>query len=299
PSSCRPYSSLQMFANMADSGSGGVGLLGTQGHPRTTTSVGFPGMSVLGRANQQRLEHASTSLPRTKTNSERKRGKAIRPPSLVQRGAPEPKIEDCLQRAAGGEQVVNLDVSIHLPRPRNNELRHLGVSPQMVQYICTQDSVRMVLGALNLFHQYPNLPITTTICAIFDNIVQKLRTKYNLPSLSTSLPLPPHERLPIQLLAYSNNGRNNGTHKNVKMRISPFDNGTTLQDLLSDGQQFAIPRLAITRDNHFHIQAIIRQYPLEANVALADIYLGIDTNVRIHRCLSKRFLSMFRNDVDA
>ncbi|KAJ3849219.1 hypothetical protein EV368DRAFT_47736 [Lentinula lateritia] len=302
PSSCRPYSSLQMFANMAD-GSGDNGLLGAQGHPRPTTSAGFPGMSILGWANQQRLDHASTSLShnpiKRMEKSEWKRGKAICPLSLLQRGPPEQKIEECVLKAAGGEQVVNLDSSVHLLRPKTGELKHLGVSPQIVRYICTQDSVRMVLGALDLFHHYPNLPITTTIFDIFSDIVQKLRTKYNLPSLSTSLLLPPHERLPIQLLAYSNNGRSNGTHKNVKMRISPFDINTTLENLLSDGQQFAIPRFAMTRDNHFHLQAIIRQYPLEANVALATTYLGLDETVRAHRCLSKHFLSMFRNDVDA
>lgn len=126
PSSCRPYSSLQMFANMAD-GSGDNGLLGAQGHPRPTTSAGFPGMSILGRANQQRLDHASTSLPhnpiKRMEKSERKRGKAIRPPSLHQRGPPEQKIEECVLKAAGGEQVVNLDISVHLPRPKTGELK--------------------------------------------------------------------------------------------------------------------------------------------------------------------------------
>ncbi|KAJ3812299.1 hypothetical protein F5876DRAFT_74951 [Lentinula aff. lateritia] len=283
PSSCRPYSSLQMFANMAD-GSGDNGLLGAQGHPRPTTSAGFPGMSILGWANQQRLDHASTSLShnpiKRMEKSEWKRGKAICPLSLLQRGPPEQKIEECVLKAAGGEQVVNLDSSVHLLRPKT---ALGGFSPD----------------SLDLFHHYPNLPITTTIFDIFSDIVQKLRTKYNLPSLSTSLLLPPHEHLPIQLLAYSNNGHSNGTHKNVKMHISPFDINTTLENLLSDGQQFAIPRFAMTRDNHFHLQAIICQYPLEANVALATTYLGLDETVRAHRCLSKHFLSMFRNDVDA
>lgn len=49
---------------------------------------------------------------------------------------------------------------------------------------------------------------------------------------------------------------------------------------------------------NIHI-TVIRNYPLEANISLAQVYLGSDNTVRPHRCLSKRVYNMFRNDCDA
>ncbi|KAJ3927085.1 MAG: hypothetical protein NXY57DRAFT_965825, partial [Lentinula lateritia] len=86
PSQCRPYSSLQMLASLGGGHSSGSGLSATSGHPRVTSSSGFPSMTTITRSNQTRLEHASTSLPhnpRKKT-----RGKAVKPPSIGQPSLP-------------------------------------------------------------------------------------------------------------------------------------------------------------------------------------------------------------------
>ncbi|KAJ3924886.1 MAG: hypothetical protein NXY57DRAFT_1078187 [Lentinula lateritia] len=89
PSQCRPYSSLQMLSSLRSTPSTGSGLVGTiptQGHPRVTTSSGFPSMTTIAHSNQTRLEHASISLPWDPPKKHR--GKATKPPSIGQPLAP-------------------------------------------------------------------------------------------------------------------------------------------------------------------------------------------------------------------
>ncbi|KAF9068233.1 hypothetical protein BDP27DRAFT_1422122 [Rhodocollybia butyracea] len=60
-----------------------------------------------------------------------------------------------------------------------------------------------------------------------------------------------------------------------------------------------VSRWALTRENHFHIFAILRRYPLEASLNLSKVFLGEKNLVRTHCCISQRVYGLFRHDVDS
>ncbi|KAJ3878406.1 hypothetical protein F5051DRAFT_428200 [Lentinula edodes] len=294
PSQCRPYTSMQMQLPASD----GYGqIMGSQGHARITTASGFPGLTAIQRTNHLRLDHASQSLPQN-PRKEKKRGKAVRPPGLGRRDRI-PSIDDCISVATGGIEVVTIDVLIYLPLPPTRDINFYHLPKQPIFYEINKDAYRMVLNALGLFHQYPNLPTSTTVFDLLSDVTLKLRQRYNLPSLSSSLPLAPQELLPLHLLGFSNHGRANGSYNTSKLRSMPYERNTTILNLLASNGTYVVPKLIITRDNHFQLHALIRNHPLEANVSLAQAYLGLDDTIRTHRCLSIRIYSMFRNDSDA
>lgn len=113
----------------------------------------------------------------------------------------------------------------------------------------------MVLNTLGLFHQYPNLPTSTTVFDLLSDVTLKLRQRYNLPSLSSSLPLAPQELLPLHLLGFSNHGRANGSYNTSKLRSMPYERNTTILNLLTSNGTYVVPKLIITRDNHFQLHA--------------------------------------------
>ncbi|KAJ3901848.1 hypothetical protein F5879DRAFT_991545 [Lentinula edodes] len=293
PPACRPYTSMQL-PNVTD----GYGqVTGSQGHARVTTAPGFSGLTTIQRTNNSRLDHASQSLPRD-PKKVKQRGKAVRPPGLGRRDRG-PSIEDCTSIAMGGVEVVSIDISVYPPMPPTADINFYRLPKQPIFYEINKDSYRMVLDALGLFHQYPNLPTSTTVFDLFSDIAAKLRQRYNLPSISSPLPLAPQELLPLHLMGFSNHGRANGSYNTSKLRPMPYERDTTIRNLLNGNSVYVVPKLVITRDNHFHLHALIRNYPLEANVSLAQVYLGSDDTIRPHRCLSKRIYNMFRNDSDA
>ncbi|KAJ3805372.1 hypothetical protein F5876DRAFT_81835 [Lentinula aff. lateritia] len=250
PSVCRPYTSMQ--APGATDGYGRV--VGSQGHSRVTTASGFPGLTVIQRTNHTRLDHASQSLPQN-SKKEKRRGKAIRPPGLGRRERV-PSIDDCINVASGGVEVMSIDVLVYLPLPPTGEINFYHLPRQLIFYEINKEAYRMVLNALGLFHQYPNLPTSTTIFDLFSDITVKLRQQYNLPSVSSSLPLAPQELLPLQLLGFSNHGRANGSYSTSKLRPMPYERYTTIQNILTNNfGTYVIPKLVITRDNHFTLHA--------------------------------------------
>ncbi|KAJ4465854.1 hypothetical protein C8R41DRAFT_728647, partial [Lentinula lateritia] len=293
PPICRPYTSMQL-PNVTD----GYGqIVGSQGHPRVTTAPGFSGLTTIQRMNGSRLDHANQSLPRDPKKVKR-RGKAIRPPGLGRRDQG-PSIEDCIGIAIGGVEVVSIDILVYPPMPPTTDINFYRLPKQPLFYEINKDSFRMVLDALGLFHQYPNLPTSTTVFDLFSDIAEKLRQRYDLPSVSSSLPLAPQELLPLHLMGFSNHGRANGSYNTSKLRPMPYERNTTIRILLDGNGVYVVPKLVITRNNHFQLHALIRNYPLEANVSLAQVYLGSNNTIRPHRCLSKRIYNMFRNDSDA
>ncbi|KAJ3927406.1 MAG: hypothetical protein NXY57DRAFT_904018 [Lentinula lateritia] len=293
PAPCRPYASMQL-SNVTD----GYGrIAGSQGHPRVTTAPGFSGLTTIQRTNNMRLEHANQSLPQGSRKGKR-RGKAVRPPGLSRRDQG-PSIEDCISIATGGVEVVSIDVLVYLPMPPMSDINFYRLPRQSIFYEINKDAYHMVLEALGLFHQYPNLPTSTTVFDLLSDITTKLRQRYDLPSVSSSLPLAPQELLPLHLMGFSNHGRANGSFNTAKLRTMPYETTTTIRHLLNGNGVYVVPKLVITKNNHFQLHTIIRNYPLEANISLAQVYLGSDNTVRPHRCLSKRVYNMFRNDCDA
>lgn len=111
----------------------------------------------------------------------------------------------------------------------------------------------MVLEALGLFHQYPNLPTSTTVFNLLSDITTKLRQRYDLPSVSSSLPLAPQELLPLHLMGFSNHGRVNGTFNTAKLRTMPYETTTTIRHLLNGNGVYVVPKLVITKNNHFQL----------------------------------------------
>ncbi|KAF9065745.1 hypothetical protein BDP27DRAFT_1204267, partial [Rhodocollybia butyracea] len=296
PSMCRPYSSLQMLASVSDGSGGGVATINNPGHPRVTTASGFPGMSTLiQRSNQSSLDHAGSSLP--KKDKPKRRGKAILPPSLAGEKT-KPSMGDCIFEANGGEQVVNLDVWCTPPLPSRADQQDFVLPNHIVHYSRNEDSFRTVLSVLNLFHQFPNLPVTTRIIDIFREIISRIQTQYNLSDTS-SHPLPFHERLPIQLLCFTNRGRPNGAHCTAKLTRAPLSECTNLVDLLNNPYDFAVPRWALTRENHFHMFASkYIELPTVDYLNLSKVFLGKEDLVWPHHCISQRVYALFRHDVD-
>ncbi|KAJ4471082.1 hypothetical protein C8J55DRAFT_478971 [Lentinula edodes] len=293
PPACRPYSSMQVAGT-----SDGYGrMIGSQGHARITTASGFSGLTAIQHTNHLRLDHASQLLPQN-PRKDKRRGKAVRPPGLGRRDRI-PSIDDCISVATGGIEVVTIDILIYLPLPPTSDIKFYHLPKQLIFYEINKDAYRMVLDALGLFHQYSNLPTSTTVFDLMSDITLKLRRRYNLPSVSSSLPLAPQELLPLQLLGFSNHGRANGSYNTSKLRSMPYERNTTIQNLLASNGTYVVPKLVVTRDNHFQLHTLIRNHPLETNISLAQAYLGSDDTVRIHRCLSIHIYSMFRNDSDA
>ncbi|KIK61879.1 hypothetical protein GYMLUDRAFT_165532 [Collybiopsis luxurians FD-317 M1] len=293
PLLCCSYSSMQT-AGPSGATNGYGSPVGMQGRDRVTTEPGFAGLTMLQRVNHTWLEHANSSLPQKC----RPRGKAIRPPALACQER-DPSVEDIIMVASGGEQVVNLDVLVYPPMPSQSDIKYLDLPNCATFYDINKDSFRMVLSALDLYHQYKALPISTTVFNLLSDITTKLRVTYNLPSVSSPLCLASHEALPIQLLGFSNRGQINGAHRSVKMKPMHFELNMTVQDLLGNRAEYAPPKLTITRDQHFQLHVVIRQYPLKANVSLSEVYLGTDHVVRPHQCLSKCIYKIFSHDTDA
>ncbi|KAJ3922429.1 hypothetical protein F5877DRAFT_16041, partial [Lentinula edodes] len=291
PPVCRPYTSMQV----PDTTDGYGRIVGLQGHSRVTTAPGFSGLTTIQRTNHSRLDHASQSLPQAPRKG---RGKAIRPPALGRRDQG-PSIEDCVNIALGGIEVVSIDILVYPPMPPTPDINFYRLPRQPIIYDINKDLYRMVLEALGLFHQYSHLPTSTTVFDLFSDITIKLKQRYNLPSISSSIPLSAQELLPLHLMGFSNHGRANGAYNTSKLRPMPYEMNTTIRNLLNGNGVYVVPKLVITRENHFCLHALIRNYPLEANVSLAEVYLGSDNTVRFHRCLSKRVYNMFRNDSDA
>ncbi|KAJ3902275.1 hypothetical protein F5879DRAFT_1044026 [Lentinula edodes] len=296
PSQCRPYSSLQMLASLGGSYSAGSGSIATSGHPRVTTSSGFPSMTTITRSNQTRLEHASTSLPhnpRKKT-----RGKAVRPPSIGQPSLP--AVRNCISQAEGGVEVANLDFLVYPPMPPTSIQNHFGLPRHTYVYSRNAESLKLILTKLGLFFEFNHLPIATPIRDIIAYAVGKIREQYTPEALpDISIPLAGHERFPLQLLGFTNRGRANGVHAAPRLTTVSFPATMTLQDVLLNTRDFAIDRWSVTHQNRFQLNSIIRTYPFEAQFSLSDVYLGQDVNIRTHRCLSKRLYKMFAHDSDA
>ncbi|KAJ3887431.1 hypothetical protein GG344DRAFT_55710, partial [Lentinula edodes] len=293
PAPCRPYTSMQL-PRITD----GYGqIVGSQGHPRITTAPGFSGLTTIQRTNNSRLDHVAHSLPQDVRRGKR-RGKAVRPPALGRRELG-PSIEDCVHIALGGVEVVSINILVYLPMPPTSDINFYRLPKQPIFYEINKDAYRMVLDALGLFYQYPNLPTSTTVFDLLSDVTVKLRQRYNLPSVSSSLPLAPQELLPLHLMGFSNCGRSNGSYNTAKLRPMPYERNTTVRMLLNSNGIYAVPKLVIDRNNHFSLHTFIRNYPLEASLSLAQVYLGSNDTIRPHRCLSIRIYNMFRNDSDA
>ncbi|KAJ3891724.1 hypothetical protein GG344DRAFT_28310, partial [Lentinula edodes] len=293
PAPCRPYSSMQL-----PSVTNGYGhIIGSQGHPRVTTAPGFSGLTTIQRTNNSRLDHASHSLPQDLRKGKR-RGKAVRPPALSRRELG-PSVEDCVNIAMGGVEVVSIDILVYPPMPPTTDINFYRLPKQPIFYEINKDAYRTVLNALGLFYEYQNLPTSTTVFDLLSDVMAKLRQRYDLPSISSSLPLAPQELLPLHLMGFSNYGRSNGSYNTAKLRPMPYERNTTVRNLLNSNGVYAVPKLVINRNNHFSLHTLIRNYPLEANLSLAQVYLGSNDVIRPHRCLSIRVYNMFRNDSNA
>ncbi|KAJ3930314.1 MAG: hypothetical protein NXY57DRAFT_1086768, partial [Lentinula lateritia] len=296
PAQCRPYSSLQMLASLGGGYSPSSSSTAASGHPRVTTSAGFPSMTTISRSNQMRLEHASASLPhnpRKKT-----RGKAIKPPSI---GQPlQPTVRNCISQAEGGVEVVNVDFLVYPPMPPTSTQNHFRLPRHVYVYSRNTESLKLILTKLGLFFEFNHLPIITPIRDIISYAVAKIRERYTSEALpDISIPLAGHEHFPLQLLGFTNRGRANGVHAAPRLTTVSFPATMTLQDVLLNTRDFAIDRWSVTHQNRFQLNSIIRTYPFEAKFSLSDVYLGQDMNIRTHRCLSKRIYKMFAHDSDA
>jgi hypothetical protein len=96
-----PYNSVNMLGSVASS-----------------SGTSFPSLSLIQRANSDRMESAE----RHSRQSKKKRGKAFILPSLASDVRP-PQIQDCMAIAEGDVKVANIEVWIHPAQPTSTERR--------------------------------------------------------------------------------------------------------------------------------------------------------------------------------
>ncbi|EEB92037.1 hypothetical protein MPER_09509 [Moniliophthora perniciosa FA553] len=292
PAPIRPYSSLQMLGAVAGSSTTeGSASNPFGGGSRPTGGSGFPSLTQL--ANRQRIEHAHETLPR------KKRGKAIKPPSLLGESY-KPKVEDCLRMAQSGEVVINLDVFVLPPQPPQAERREFNIPQHLYRYLIHQTSFRAILGGLKLTFSFSNLRISTTVGELLKHIADRLRCHgYVLNERSP----PPfgaiHESLPLRLLAYSNLGRVSGNNKTPRLVPANVMAEATIADIVRNPRDFAIPKWAVSDRSTFELHAIIQSPVLEIRASLSSLGLGNDMVEQMHQCISRRLYGAFRNDSDA
>ncbi|KAE9387603.1 hypothetical protein BT96DRAFT_1004954 [Gymnopus androsaceus JB14] len=222
PSECWDAGALGtlMLASVASNTSSG-----SQGHPHITMAPGFPALTAIQCSNQTRMGHTSVSLPQSSSKARKTWGRAIQPPRL---GTESPKLDisDCVRQAVGGEDIVNLDVLVYPLMPDSGDLKYYGSPKQeLVGYVWNTESINMVLSSLNIFHEFPNLPITTCICDIFATITEKLKEHYVIsepPQLPSGMAFPTQDQLPLQILAWTNCGHANGKYKTPKLTTASF-----------------------------------------------------------------------------
>ena len=136
--------------------------------------------------------------------------------------------------------------------------QYYGIPKQeLVGYVRNTESINMVLSSLDLFHEFPNLPITTRICDIFATITEKLKERYVIsepPQLPSGMAFPTQDQLPLQILAWTNRGRANGKYKTPKLTTASFSTNTSVRDLLQNVREYAT-KVAISEQSHFQIYA--------------------------------------------
>ncbi|KAJ8079423.1 hypothetical protein PM082_021939 [Marasmius tenuissimus] len=292
PAPIGPYSSVSML-NAVAGGSLSGSESSSPGRPRITTQPGFPALTIVQRVNEARREHANESLPR------KPRGKAKKPPSLVsqEKGL---SLDDCLRVTPEKKVLMNLAVNVYPPRPPNDILNAFGIPRHIVLYIRHGDSFNAALNRLHLYHEFHEVDVKTPVVDVLTAVCDELKAYgYDLDNTATQSTFAPHESLPLQLLAFTNLGRPNGRSKSCKLATGAFNADTTLEDILRR-REYANAKLSITQRGFFELNTVIRKshYPLSIDKSLADLSLGGDTEIKTHRCISKRIYGMFRDDED-
>ncbi|KAL0565592.1 hypothetical protein V5O48_016433, partial [Marasmius crinis-equi] len=237
------------------------------------------------------------SLPQTK--KPKPRGKAKKPPSLFSK-APTLSFDDCVT-GQEGNMTINIAVNIYPPRAPDDVITALGLPHYYVRYVRHQDSFNAVMSNLGLYHEVVDVPLATPLMTVLDLILQAVKDHgYAFQDVQSAITnLAPHERHPLQMLSFTNQGRPNGRNKACRLIVGAFPAGLTIGELLTK-PEFANPKLSITYRKYLELNAVIRpcHYPLPINASLATMQLGIDPTEKIHRCVSNRVYSLFRDDTD-
>ncbi|KAK7060972.1 hypothetical protein VNI00_000707 [Paramarasmius palmivorus] len=286
PPPITPFTSINMLNSITRSSS-------SSGHPRLTTHPGFA--SLIQHANRTRMEHAQASLPRNR----KPRGKAKRAPTLFTQLSG-PRLEDCIQMDGGEAVAVNLKIKVFPPYPSQADRRELNIPNNIFRYWFNENSFEAVLSSLHLIHYIQHLSISTTISDLFAELKHTLvELGYRFGSSASLPPFLGEERYPFTLLGYLNAGRCNGDNKAPKLVAKTHMPDETLESLLRNSREFGIARWAVSRDNYFELNVIMRASYVELDANLHELQLGPSNEVRAHRCLGKRIYAIFRSDIDA
>ncbi|ESK87386.1 hypothetical protein Moror_11683 [Moniliophthora roreri MCA 2997] len=252
----------------------------------------FP--SLVQLANWERIEHARESLPVKK----RKRLKAVKLPSLLGHLLV-PRVEDCLRQAERGEVVVTLDVLVLPPQPSTKDHKTFKLLQHLYCYTAHKASFCSVLQKLHLTFTFPNLRVATTVGELLQHLTARIQAQgYSFPERSALPFAAPHESLPLGLLSYTNMGRLSGSNKTPRLMPSNVPASSTIDELLRNNRDFAIPKWAVSSRNTFELHAIIQAPFLEVYASLSTLGLGNDMVDCVHWCISRRIYGVFQNDID-
>ncbi|KAE9393991.1 hypothetical protein BT96DRAFT_998909 [Gymnopus androsaceus JB14] len=127
---------------------------------RPYSSLNMLAGTVISRANQEQLEHATSLGDSSSTSEKRKtRKKGKHAPAL--QGPVTPTINHTLNTAEDGTVLVNLEILIRFAMPNCLDQKELGLPNSFYHYSRHMSSFKTVLRSLGLLHTFDNLPVTT------------------------------------------------------------------------------------------------------------------------------------------
>ncbi|KAK7463010.1 hypothetical protein VKT23_007592 [Stygiomarasmius scandens] len=227
---------------------------------------------------QRRTASSGRNQNQNQSQNQRTRGSAVPFPTLGRR-EPAPNIDDTLMTLPSGEQLLRLQVTIHLPDPNGGA--------RVIHHITRANVVEAFRTKMDLQHQF-QVPLDTSVGHLMTLVSSRLASS----SHCYVLPEPVFDTLnraepQFLVLEFTNAGRRGSASNIVYMRTCRIDLQAKVADLTSS-RHIAIPQWAI-KEGYFQVHFLLDAPEVEARFSLAEAGLGTEEVVRRHVCLPERF----------
>ncbi|KAK7445421.1 hypothetical protein VKT23_014838 [Stygiomarasmius scandens] len=221
---------------------------------------------------------ANSGRNQNQNQNQRTRGSAVPFPTLGRRD-PAPSIDDTLMTLPSGEQLLRIQVSIHLPDPNG--------AARVIHHVTRANAVEAFRTKMDLQPQF-QVPLGTSVSDLMTMVATRLASSdhcYVLPEPA----LDALNRVEPQFLVleFTNAGRRGSASNVVYMRTCRMDLQAKVADLATT-RHIAVPQWAI-KEGYFQVHFLINAPQVEARFSLAEAGLGTETAVRHHVCLAERF----------
>ncbi|KAK7466145.1 hypothetical protein VKT23_004870 [Stygiomarasmius scandens] len=232
------------------------------------------------RSNPPPLQRRTNNSGRSQNQnqSQRTRGAAVPFPTLGRR-EPAPSVSDALMTLPSGEQLLRVQVTIHLPDPNGGA--------RVIHHITRANVVEAFRTKMDLQPQL-QVPLDTSIGHLMTLVLSRLASS----SHCYVLPEPVYDTLnraepQFLVLEFTNAGRRGSASNIVYMRTCRIDLQAKVSDLTSS-RHIAVPQWAI-KEGYFQVHFLLDTPEVEARFSLAEAGLGTEEIVRRHVCLPERF----------